>query len=111
MATAGTCGTRSGGLLTRPRRRPAHRLERFDEGCAAAGRTERVPRSILLDFDEALRPGGRAQLADLVGRLYGLGFDECIAVSWMDRVDGGLGRSVEDLLTFVGEDLPALVGR
>jgi alkanesulfonate monooxygenase SsuD/methylene tetrahydromethanopterin reductase-like flavin-dependent oxidoreductase (luciferase family) len=86
-------------------------LERFDERCAATGRPERVPRSILLDFDEALRPGGRAQLTDLVGRLYGLGFDECIAVSWMDRLDGGLGRSVEDLLAFVVEDLPALAGR
>jgi alkanesulfonate monooxygenase SsuD/methylene tetrahydromethanopterin reductase-like flavin-dependent oxidoreductase (luciferase family) len=86
-------------------------LERFDEACAAAGRTDRVPRSILLDFHDGLRPGGRAELADLVARLYGLGFDECIAVSWMDWVDGGLARPVEDLLTFVGEDLPVVVGR
>ena len=56
-------------------------------------------------------PGGRSELADLVARLFGLGFDECIAVSWMDWVDGGFDRSVDDLASFVGEDLPALTGR
>jgi alkanesulfonate monooxygenase SsuD/methylene tetrahydromethanopterin reductase-like flavin-dependent oxidoreductase (luciferase family) len=86
-------------------------LERFDERCAVAGRPGRVPRSILLDFHEDLRPRGRAQLADLVGRLYRLGFDECIAVSWMDWLDGGLGRSADELLDFVAEDLPGLAGR
>ncbi len=86
-------------------------LERFDERCAAVGRTERVPRSILLDFHPALRPAGRSELADLVGRLFGLGFDECIAVSWMDWVEGGFERSVDELASFVDEDLPALTGR
>ena len=86
-------------------------LERFDERCAAVGRPGRVPRSILLDFHEGLRPRDRAELTDLVGRLFALGFDECIAVSWMDWLDGGLGRPVEELLAFVAEDLPTLAGR
>jgi alkanesulfonate monooxygenase SsuD/methylene tetrahydromethanopterin reductase-like flavin-dependent oxidoreductase (luciferase family) len=80
---------------------------RFNDRCAAHGRTGAVARSVLFDTVPALgtQPAGRAELTDLVASVAELGFDECIVTALPLR---GSDRSIETLLDFVAEDLSSL---
>jgi len=70
------------------------------------GRSGEVGRSMLFDFAPGLVPTTRRELRELVVRISELGFEECIATGWPLR--GGPDRSIDELLAFVTEDLPAL---
>ena len=59
-----------------------------------------------VDFVAGTEPTNRQELAELVTRMSELGFDECIATGWPPV--GGPERSIDELLAFVSEDLPAL---
>jgi hypothetical protein len=65
-----------------------------------------VGKSIVFDFAAGLEPTNRKELAELTIRMSELGFDECIATGWPPP--GGPERSIDELLSFVSEDLPAL---
>jgi len=78
----------------------------LDERCASFGRDpSEITRSVLLDFNPQLSARTAPELADLVGRLHAAGFDECIAYAW---ADDHLPRSVDELVSFVVDELPAL---
>jgi alkanesulfonate monooxygenase SsuD/methylene tetrahydromethanopterin reductase-like flavin-dependent oxidoreductase (luciferase family) len=83
-------------------------IDRIEARCAAHGRSVHLGRSILFDFAPGLEPRDRHELGDLVRRMAGVGFDECVAVGW--PLAAGPTRSIEDLYAFVTEDLPALRG-
>jgi alkanesulfonate monooxygenase SsuD/methylene tetrahydromethanopterin reductase-like flavin-dependent oxidoreductase (luciferase family) len=78
----------------------------FDDRLDRHARRGQVRKSILLDYDPSLQPESRSQLADLVGTLSDLGFDEVISTSWPGHHHD---RWTEELLTFVVDDLPGLM--
>ncbi|WP_162460165.1 MULTISPECIES: LLM class flavin-dependent oxidoreductase [unclassified Mycolicibacterium] len=83
------------------------RLSRkFDDRLDGEGRGGQVRRSILLDFDPGLQPKSCHELADLVGTLSAIGFDEVIAASWPEHHPDG---QAEQLLTFATDELPGLI--
>lgn len=79
-------------------------IERFDERCAAHGRSEKDRRSIAFDVAPGLQPANRRELGELVVRMSELGYDECIAWGWPPSGN----RSIAVLLAFVTDDLPGL---
>ena len=84
------------------RRASAH----LDERCLAHGRDPAsVTRSVLLDLTAETSAPTAEALADVVGRMADLGFEECIAYAW---ADGAVDRSPDQLLSFVADTLPAL---
>jgi alkanesulfonate monooxygenase SsuD/methylene tetrahydromethanopterin reductase-like flavin-dependent oxidoreductase (luciferase family) len=83
--------------------------EQLSQRCLERGRDPReVTRSALLDFNPQAAAANPQALAELVERLYALGFEECIAYAWNE---GFVERSPEALLSFVVDDLPKLKGR
>ncbi|MBV8734266.1 MAG: hypothetical protein JO120_05745, partial [Solirubrobacterales bacterium] len=76
----------------------------FEDRCAQHGRRGKVQRSIAFDVAPGLQPANRGELGDLVVRMSQLGYDECIAWGWPPSGN----RSIEELLAFVTENLPAL---
>lgn len=80
--------------------------ERFDQRCAVHGRSGQVERSIAFDLAPGLHPATGREMTEFVGRMWDLGYDECIAWGWPPA--GSTNRSIEELLAFVTEDLPGL---
>jgi alkanesulfonate monooxygenase SsuD/methylene tetrahydromethanopterin reductase-like flavin-dependent oxidoreductase (luciferase family) len=82
-------------------------LGKFEQRAEAHGRSDRITRSILFDYAPGLEPSSRHEMVDLVGRMGELGFQECIVSGWPPRHDD---TWAEELLTFLGQDLPLLQG-
>ena len=64
--------------------------------CLAIGRDPaEITRSVLLDFNPQPSPSTAHDMADVVGRLHDIGYEECIAYAWLG---GDVSRSTDELL-------------
>jgi alkanesulfonate monooxygenase SsuD/methylene tetrahydromethanopterin reductase-like flavin-dependent oxidoreductase (luciferase family) len=85
----------------------ARRMRELDDACAEAGRAPAtVRRTALIDALPTLAPTSDDELADVVGRLWEIGYDEVAAYAWFSRDLGP--RTPEALLGFVEHRLPGL---